>query len=478
MAHAVRPERHRERSGQPLRRGHGECLGGLVGVRSLARRLSRERQAGAGACERRVGARLARRARHRRHGAQHDRPCDEAGRLRGARRLRQRHAVLATTTASRRRGRCRSSSGKTLPYAVCGYTPDQLRGAYGVNGLGNTQNLGRGPDRGDHRRVRRADAAGRREHVCDAPRRPAVRTRSVPGPQRARGRIDGRRLRRQRLVRRADARRRSRSCNGSRCERPLLRRRELLRRRLPRAAVADRARQQGVDRHQLVGRARPSSSSTASSRTSARRRDRRGVRDRLQAGRRSGDRLQLLLGRQRRRARALGLRPSGLSGGRPLGHRGRRHLARRRQAQQARVRDGLGHGEVQPLAPTATAGRSALPFLVRRGRRYQPGLRRALRTSAASCGTRERPRGARRRHGRGPDDGHARRRDAELLAARARSGRQASTTASTASAARASPRRSSPARRRSLRPTRADGGSVSPTRSSTPSRASRASSTT
>ena len=33
---------------------------------------------------------------------------------------------------------------QTLPYAVCGYTPDQLRGAYGVNGFGSTRNLGRG----------------------------------------------------------------------------------------------------------------------------------------------------------------------------------------------------------------------------------------------------------------------------------------------------------------------------------------------
>ncbi len=33
---------------------------------------------------------------------------------------------------------------QTLPYAVCGYTPDQLRGAYGVDGFGPTQNLGRG----------------------------------------------------------------------------------------------------------------------------------------------------------------------------------------------------------------------------------------------------------------------------------------------------------------------------------------------
>jgi subtilase family serine protease len=33
---------------------------------------------------------------------------------------------------------------QTLPYAVCGYTPTQLRGAYDVSGLGNTQNLGRG----------------------------------------------------------------------------------------------------------------------------------------------------------------------------------------------------------------------------------------------------------------------------------------------------------------------------------------------
>jgi len=33
---------------------------------------------------------------------------------------------------------------QTLPYAVCGYTPDQLRGAYGVDGFGPTWNLGRG----------------------------------------------------------------------------------------------------------------------------------------------------------------------------------------------------------------------------------------------------------------------------------------------------------------------------------------------
>ena len=33
---------------------------------------------------------------------------------------------------------------QTLPYAICGYTPDQLRGAYGVNGFGSTRNLGRG----------------------------------------------------------------------------------------------------------------------------------------------------------------------------------------------------------------------------------------------------------------------------------------------------------------------------------------------
>ena len=33
---------------------------------------------------------------------------------------------------------------QTLPFAICGYTPDQLRGAYGVDGFGNTQSLGRG----------------------------------------------------------------------------------------------------------------------------------------------------------------------------------------------------------------------------------------------------------------------------------------------------------------------------------------------
>jgi subtilase family serine protease len=33
---------------------------------------------------------------------------------------------------------------QTLPYAICGYTPSQLRGAYGVDGFGNSQSLGRG----------------------------------------------------------------------------------------------------------------------------------------------------------------------------------------------------------------------------------------------------------------------------------------------------------------------------------------------
>ncbi len=33
---------------------------------------------------------------------------------------------------------------QTLPYAVCGYTPTQLRGGYGVDRFGNTQSLGRG----------------------------------------------------------------------------------------------------------------------------------------------------------------------------------------------------------------------------------------------------------------------------------------------------------------------------------------------
>ncbi|HVM57622.1 MAG TPA: protease pro-enzyme activation domain-containing protein, partial [Gaiellaceae bacterium] len=33
---------------------------------------------------------------------------------------------------------------QTLPYAICGYTPDKLRGAYGVGGFGGSQSLGRG----------------------------------------------------------------------------------------------------------------------------------------------------------------------------------------------------------------------------------------------------------------------------------------------------------------------------------------------
>ena len=153
-------------------------------------------------------------------------------------------------------------------------------------------------DRGDHGRIRRADAARRREPVRATSGRPAVLARAVPGPERARGRVDRRRVRRQRLVRRADARRRGRARDGSRRERPLLRRRELLRRRPDGPVGPDRPRQQGVDRDQLVGLADVLRRQQREPRLSRGSRDNRRLRGGLQAGRRAGDRVHVLLRRR------------------------------------------------------------------------------------------------------------------------------------------------------------------------------------
>ena len=189
VAHRVRPQRDCDRSGQSLRCGCGQCLGDRIGVRHAARRLCRQRKEDAGAGDRRVGARLARRAHHRRHRAQHARARGEAGRLRRARRLRQRHAVLQLL---------RPAGGED---AAAVPAPDAAVRRLRVQPEAAARCLRRRrvrqhaeprpwPDRGDHGRVRRAIVARRREQVRAAAGRPAVLARTVPGPERARGRVD------------------------------------------------------------------------------------------------------------------------------------------------------------------------------------------------------------------------------------------------------------------------------------------------
>ena len=142
-----------------------------------------------------------------------------------------------------------------------------------------------------------------------------------------------------------------------------------------------------------------------------------------------------------------GVQASRLPDRRPVGHLGRRHVARDRQATtSARSRPAGAPTKYDLSTNGKSLGEARRPFLVRRGRRLQPGLQRARGTRTASCrATHERPRGSGHRAWtptRRPACSSARRRTSRCRAA---SGRPASTTASTASAARASPRRCSPA---------------------------------
>ena len=297
VAHAGGAQHRSHRTGQPLRRGRRQCIGNRDRVRDVARRLSRQREAGAGSGGRRVGARFARRARHDRHRAEHARARDEARRLRRARRLRQRHTVLALVR------RPVGEDAAAVPAPDASVRRVRLHAGPAARRLRRRrarQHAEPRPrrNRGDHGRIRRADAARRREQVRATSGRPAVLARTVPGPERARGRVDRRRVRGQRLVRRADARRRGRARDGSRRERPLLRRRKLLRRRPDGPVGPDRPRQQGVDRDQLVGLADVLRRQRREPRLSRGSRDNRRLRGGLQAGRRAGDRVHVLLRRR------------------------------------------------------------------------------------------------------------------------------------------------------------------------------------
>ena len=393
VAHRVRPERDCGRAGQSLRRGLGHAPSAIAAA--FGTQLAdyrRQRTDDAGADDRPVGAGLARRTRPRRHraharSATRSKPADFGAPDAFVQRARRARA----TTASRPRGRCRSSSGQTLPYAVCGYTPNQLRGAYGVDGVGNDAEPRPWPDRRDHRRLRRADRCARTRTgtrsgtATGRSRRGQFQDRSVPEDA-----VDRRRLRRQRLVRRAGARRRGRA-----------------RRWLPRANVLyygaascfddDLLAAAGAGRRTTTrrrssptrGASRRSSSIDGSSSQHDRREPRRRVRVDLQAGRRPGDRLHT----SPRATTATSSRTLGLSSiptTRPATRGSRRSAAPRSRS------TGTTTGCSRPAgAPRSTAlssdgkpaGPSAVPFLYGAGGGYQPGLPRARGTSAASSAT-------------------------------------------------------------------------------------------
>ena len=118
----------------------------------------------------------------------------------------------------------------------------------------------------------------------------------------------------------------------------------------------------------------------------------------------------------------LGYRTRRLAGVEPLGDRRGRHQPRRRGPQQLPLRDRLGH-EPQRARQRRLGARPSGRLVVRRRRRHERAVRAALVSAQGRAGRdrrllRHRQQvacRARRGHGRRPDDRHARRRDADLL---------------------------------------------------------------
>ena len=331
VADVRRPSDHGHRAGSPL--PGGSRLGRIRrhGVRNPARQVRDQGQAGPGPDVEPVRSAVGRRSRARGHRADAVRPHDATRRPRRACRVRQRHAVLELLRPALR-VRSPEVQGENPAVGVVRVHPVAAPRCLRRRRF-RPGEPGQGRDGRDHRRVRRLDAGAGREHLLAAARRQQVRQAPVPGPElpgAATRRPERDRVRRERLVRGAGARRRGRSRDGSRGECPLLRRLELLRRRPARVAVSGRARQQGLDRHQLVGLADLLRRGRRSLLDGRRRPDQR-VRVDLQAGRSPGDRLLLLLGRQRRRPRRVRLRAPRVPDRRPVGHLGRRHVARGEQ---------------------------------------------------------------------------------------------------------------------------------------------------
>ena len=144
---------------------------------------------------------------------------------------------------------------RPVPYATCGYTPNQLQGAYGTKAA-----VAGGLD-GHGQTVAIVDAFASPTIEQDANQyatthgQPPVDFSQIK-PSRPLQRPDrrhrARTVRRPGLVRRGDARRRGRARDGARRARPVRGRRRLPRRVAHRRGEQDRRRRPGPDRHELL----------------------------------------------------------------------------------------------------------------------------------------------------------------------------------------------------------------------------------
>ena len=151
---------------------------------------------------------------------------EPADHSRRRRRFQQRHAVLDVLRPEG--GHRRPADPRhPLTYAPCGYKPDQLRGAYGIDDAAG-QRARRPRRHGRHRRrLRVADDLRRRPDYAAAQRPAAPAARLQFSPDRCPATYShADAVRRRRLVRRGDARRRGRARDGARRQHPLRRRRD------------------------------------------------------------------------------------------------------------------------------------------------------------------------------------------------------------------------------------------------------------
>ena len=347
-----------------------------------------------------------------------------------ARRARATTAQQAATTLPK-------FNGKTLADATsCGYTPTQLRGAYGVDAGGHGRDR---RDRRDHRRLRRADARGRREHA----------TRALHGDRRSRPASSATAA----CPRTPPP---SDDCGGNGWYGEQALDVEAVHGMAPAANVLYYGAASCNDDDLLAQLGQVVADNKASIVTNSwgeptfvvdrrralqhdRRDARQGLRERLQAGRRAGHRVLLLVRRRRRRPRRpAGVQAPGLPDRRPLGDLGRRHVDRHRQGQHAHLRDRLGHDALRARGRTARRWAKPGAFHGGAGGGFSADLRAARGTRTAS---------SRRTPAAAPFRTSAMDADpttgmlvgeTQTFPLASASARRACTTASTASAARAS----------------------------------------
>ena len=187
--------------------------------------------------------------------SQHQRGTTGAG-TRPAGRLPQPAAVLGLLGSEDRHhrtpARCTRRYTSPLPYDICGYKPAQLRGGYGLStSVAKASTEAASRSRSSTPTTRRRCCRTRSVLQDERPGPPAPVVASSPTSRRRDGRQRGR-VRRQRLVRRAGARRRVLALHGAGREHPVRRGPGLLRQQ-PARGADDRRHQRRLGRQRLVG---------------------------------------------------------------------------------------------------------------------------------------------------------------------------------------------------------------------------------